>query len=70
MLLPENVHLNPDQKMVARLQEIMQKNGGYCPCRLQRTPENICICQEFQAQILDPDFSGYCHSQLYCKEGK
>jgi ferredoxin-thioredoxin reductase catalytic subunit len=66
--LPENVKFNPNEKMVEKMQEVMQKNGGYCPCRLQRTPENICICAEFRQQIADPDFEGYCHCQLYYKE--
>lgn len=68
MQLPENVKLNPDAKVVARLQEIMQKNGGYCPCRIRRTPENICICSEFKAQIADENFKGYCHCNLYYKD--
>jgi len=42
--LPENIKFNPDRRMVERMQEVMKKNGGYCPCRLQHTPENICIC--------------------------
>lgn len=66
--LPENVKLNPDSRMVERMQEVMKKNGGYCPCRLQHTPENICICEEFRRQIADPDFEGFCHCQLYYKE--
>ena len=68
MDLPDNVKFNSDQKFVERLQGVMQKNGGYCPCRIQRTPENICICAEFKQQIADPDFEGYCHCQLYYKE--
>lgn len=68
MDLPANVKFNSDQKFVERLQSVMQKNGGYCPCRIQRTPENICICTEFRQQIADPDFEGYCHCQLYYKE--
>ena len=31
-------------------------------------PEYKCICDEFKAQIQDPDFEGYCHCQLYYKE--
>ena len=68
MKLPSNVKFNSDRKFVERLQSVMQKNGGYCPCRIQRTPENICICNEFREQINDPDFEGYCHCQLYYKE--
>ena len=68
MKLPSNVKFNSDSKFVERLQSVMQKNGGYCPCRIQRTPENICICQEFREQMADPDFSGFCHCKLYYKE--
>ncbi|MBO5306422.1 MAG: ferredoxin thioredoxin reductase catalytic beta chain [Lentisphaeria bacterium] len=68
MELPENVKCNPDPVYVEKLRSVMAKNGGYCPCRLQRIPENICICKEFQEQIADPDFKGYCHCRLYCKE--
>ena len=67
MNLPENVSLNPDSKLVERMQSVMQKNGGFCPCRLQHTEENRCICQEFKKQIADPDFEGYCHCMLYYK---
>jgi len=66
--LPANVRLNDNAAMVAKLQEKMKQNGGYCPCRLQRIPDNICICREFREQIADPDFEGFCHCHLYCKE--
>ena len=68
MELPANVKLNPDSAYVEKLQEVMKKNGGFCPCRLQRTPENICICAEFQSRIADKNFTGYCHCKLYFKE--
>ena len=66
--LPKNVKINPDENFVAKLRNAMEKNGGYCPCRLQRIPENICICKEFQEQLTDESFSGYCHCRLYFKE--
>lgn len=68
MDLPKNVRLNPDAGYVEKLQAVMQKNGGYCPCRLQKTDANLCICQEFRQQMADPDFEGYCHCKLYYKE--
>ena len=46
----------------------MAKNGGYCPCRIQHIPDNICICKEFREQLADPDFTGFCHCKLYYKE--
>ena len=68
MDLPPNVHLNEDASYVEKLQNVMQKNGGYCPCRILRTPENICICSEFKEQLADPEFTGFCHCKLYYKE--
>lgn len=61
------VKLNPDKEMVAKIKEGLKKTGGYCPCRIQRTEENKCICEEFKRQIADPDFEGFCHCMLYYK---
>ena len=61
-------HLNPNEEIVKTIREGLKRTGGYCPCRLQRTPEIICMCQEFRDQIADPDFEGYCHCRLYYKE--
>ena len=66
--LPSNVHLNPDSELVKRILAALEMKGGYCPCRLKRVPENICICQEFKEQIADPDFEGFCYCKLYYKE--
>ena len=61
------VKLNPDKEMVAKIKEGLKKTGGYCPCRIQRTEENKCICEEFKRQIADTDFEGFCHCMLYYK---
>ena len=49
------------------MQEGLKKTGGYCPCRLERTEENKCMCREFRDQIKDPGFEGFCHCMLYYK---
>jgi ferredoxin-thioredoxin reductase catalytic subunit len=61
------VRFNDDKEVVAKIKEGLKAKGGYCPCRLARTPENKCICEEFRQQIADPDFEGYCHCMLYYK---
>ncbi|MBR6735826.1 MAG: ferredoxin thioredoxin reductase catalytic beta chain [Oscillospiraceae bacterium] len=61
------VTLNPDKETVKAVREGLEKTGGYCPCRLERTPENKCICEEFRAQMADPQFEGFCHCFLYYK---
>ena len=59
---------NSDREIVAQIRQGLAMTGGYCPCRLARTPENKCMCAEFRAQIADPHFEGYCHCMLYYKE--
>lgn len=62
------VRLNDDIETVRLVREGLKAKGGYCPCRIEKTPENKCICGEFRRQIADPDFEGYCHCRLYYKE--
>ena len=61
------IRLNEDKEVVAMIREGLKAKGGYCPCRLQRTEENKCICKEFRDQMADPNFEGYCHCRLYYK---
>ncbi len=61
------VRLNEDAELVAKIKEGLQKKDGYCPCRLQKTEDNKCMCREFRDQIADPNFEGYCHCLLYYK---
>ncbi len=61
------VVLNKDTEIVNTVKEGLKRTGGYCPCRLERTEENKCICKEFKSQIDDPEFEGYCHCMLYYK---
>lgn len=49
------------------IREGLQAKGGYCPCRLERSEDNKCMCKEFREQIADPNFEGYCHCMLYYK---
>ena len=62
------IRFNENQEIVDSVKEGLKRTGGYCPCRLERSEENKCICQEFREQIKDPDFEGYCHCYLYYKE--
>lgn len=61
------VRLNEDKELVALIKQGLKEKGGYCPCRLERIPENKCMCEDFKAQIADPEFEGYCHCMLYFK---
>ena len=62
------IRLNEDPEVVKTVREGLAARGGYCPCRVERTEEYKCICQEFRRQIADPNFEGYCHCMLYYKE--
>ena len=48
------VRLNDDKEMVAMIREGLKRTGGYCPCRLERTEENKCICKEFRERWKTP----------------
>jgi len=58
---------NENKDVVKALKERMTANGGYCPCRRQKTEDNKCMCKEFRDQIKDPNYEGYCHCMLYYK---
>ena len=63
------VNVDDERDLAMEFQiESIKRTGGYCPCRLSRTEENKCMCEEFRNQIKDPDFEGYCHCMLYYKE--
>ena len=61
------ITVNPDQEVANAVKEGLVRTGGYCPCRMERTPENKCMCKEFRDQIKDPNFEGFCHCFLYYK---
>lgn len=61
------IKLNENKEVVKTIQEGLNKNGGYCPCRMEKTKDTKCMCKEFREQIEDPNFEGYCHCMLYYK---
>lgn len=61
------IRLNSDKEVVERIKQGLKAKDGYCPCRIPKLPKFKCICDEFKAQIADPDFEGYCHCMLYYK---
>lgn len=54
---------NPNEEYVKEVLQKLKDNQGYCPCKLEKTPETKCMCKEF----LDME-SGKCHCGLYIKE--
>ena len=62
------VRFNENEEIVRTVKEGLERTGGYCPCRLERTEDFKCMCREFRDQIKDPEFEGYCRCFLYYKE--
>ena len=62
------IRLNEDKEMVKMIRDGLIAKDGYCPCRVGKKPEFKCMCEEFRAQIADPDFEGLCHCKLFYKE--
>lgn len=60
------VRLNTDVDKVWYIRDALQKNGGYCPCQIEHTPDTKCMCKAFREQTTP----GPCHCGLYIKEVK
>ena len=56
------IKVNSNAELVEEVRVALKANDGYCPCRIDKTPETKCMCQEFIAQE-----SGMCHCGLYEK---
>ena len=62
------ITFNPNKEIRENIRNLIKKNDGYCPCRLDKTEDNYCMCKEFREQLADPNFKGFCHCNLYYKE--
>lgn len=56
-----------DTNHVEKIRNALKKTGGYCPCRIIKNEDTICMCKEFRDQIADESFYGKCHCGLYEK---
>lgn len=45
------------------IRALVDQNGGYCPCAVQKIPDTRCICKEFREQ----NTPGLCHCGRYGK---
>ena len=54
---------NPHADIYENVIKEVKANLGYCPCRLERTPETKCPCKEFREQTTE----GECHCGAYVK---
>lgn len=54
---------NPDREYFAMMVEAIQRNNGFCPCKINKVVDNVCPCLEFR------EGKG-CHCNLYVKKIK
>lgn len=56
------IEITSDPIKKKEILDALKANGNYCPCRLEKIPENKCMCKEFREQK-----EGTCHCGLYIK---
>lgn len=66
---PASVRFNPewDKAHVDRFRAVLKDNGGYCPCRPEKTADTKCMCTDFR----NSGKPGLCHCgafERYVKE--
>ena len=57
------IKTSDNEEVVREVRSALQKNGGYCPCKVEHKRENRCICKEFREQQVERE----CHCGLYKK---
>ena len=57
---------NPDEKTFKEVLNKVKNNDGFCPCKIEHTPDTKCMCKEFREQ----NDEGLCHCGLYKKVNK
>lgn len=53
-----------DRQLRSEVEQGLENHKGYCPCRLEHTPDTKCMCKEFRDQIAK-GIPGTCHCGLY-----
>ena len=54
------IRLNENEEIVKTIREGLKAKGGYCPCKMGKSEDIKCLCEEFKAQVADPDFDRFC----------
>lgn len=57
------IKLVDDEKTRKEIQAALERNDGYCPCRIVKNFDTKCMCREFREQTT----VGFCHCGLYEK---
>lgn len=56
------IRVSDNKELVEEIRAQLKENGGYCPCKIEKTPDTKCMCKEF----MDME-EGECHCGLYVK---
>lgn len=58
---------NPDKEYVKQIKQQLKDNNGFCPCKIDKTPDTKCMCKEFRDMVKRGE-AGECHCGLYIAE--
>lgn len=61
------IYKNIDSEFARRVEIKILKNGGHCPCQLEKTEDTICKCKDFRDMVENGE-TGWCHCGLYYNE--
>lgn len=56
------IKISDETELVEKIKQALKENDGYCPCKLEKKPENKCMCEEFK-NSKDQE----CHCGLYIR---
>lgn len=56
------IDVSDNKESVEEIRKQLKENDGYCPCRIDKTPDTKCMCKEFLKME-----EGECHCGLYVK---
>lgn len=55
--------VTPDKELEKEIRQKLRENYNYCPCKVVRNDDTMCMCKEF----LEQTELGECHCGLYIK---
>lgn len=58
------IEVTKNKELENEIRGKLKANGGYCPCRIDKTPDTKCMCKEFRDNISN-EIECECHCGLY-----
>ena len=56
------IKLNDNADYVKEIKDRLERNNGFCPCSIVKSPDTKCMCKDFREMD-----EGECHCGLYIK---